>query len=74
MGVFGAILMSADGRMGAFDADRLRYLTALREAAEANGVPWSIWEYSNPYGMSVIVPDGPAVPDTKLLCALGLDQ
>ena len=74
MGEFGAILMSADGRMGAFDADRLRYLTALRTAAEANGIPWSMWEYSNPYGMSVIVPEGPAVPDTKLLGALGLAQ
>ena len=74
MGEFGAILMSSDGRMGAFDADRLRYLSALRQLAEANGIPWSIWEYANPYGMSVIVPDGPAVPDTKLLKALGLAQ
>jgi endoglucanase len=72
MGEFGAILMSADGRMGAFNADRLRYLTAVRMEAERYGMPWSIWEYSNPYGMSVILPVGPAVPDTEMLQALGL--
>lgn len=72
MGEFGAILMSADGRMGAFDADRLRYLEAVRKAAEAHGIPWAIWEYSNPYGMSVIEPTGPAVPDRGLLRAIGL--
>lgn len=74
MGEFGAMLMSPDGRSGAFDADRLRYLTAVRKEAERFNIPWSIWEYSNPYGMSVIEPQGPAVPDTKLLGALGLDQ
>ena len=72
MGEFGAILMTPDGRMGAFDQDRLRYLAAVRQEAEKHGFPWSIWEYSNPYGMSVIVPTGPAVPDTALLEVLGL--
>ena len=72
MGEFGAILMSPDGRMGAFNADRLRYLTAVRQAAEANGIAWAIWEYANPYGMSVIAPSGPAVPDQEMLGALGL--
>jgi hypothetical protein len=72
MGEFGAMLISPDGRTGADDADRLRYLTALRQEAERHGIPWSIWEYSNPYGMSVISPTGPAVPDEALLEALGL--
>lgn len=72
MGEFGAILMTPDGRMGAFNADRLRYLTAVREQAEAHGIPWSIWEYTNPYGMSVILPTGPADADTEMLTALGL--
>lgn len=74
MGEFGAILMSADGRMGAFNADRLRYLEAVRLAAEAHNIPWAIWEYANPYGMSVIAPSGPAVPDLDLLGAIGLAQ
>ena len=73
MGEFGAILMTADGRSGAFDADRLRYLGALREIADRHGIPWSIWEYSNPYGMSLIVPEGPAGPDLPLLGVLGLE-
>ena len=72
MGEFGAILMSDDGRTGAADADRLRYLTDVRSDAEARGIVWSIWEYSNPYGMTVILPQGPAVPDPELLTALGL--
>jgi endoglucanase len=74
MGEFGAILMSADGRMGAFNAHRLRYLDAVRTAAETHRIPWAIWEYANPYGMSVIAPSGPAVPDRELLRALGLAQ
>jgi len=72
MGEFGAILMSDDGRTGAADADRLRYLTDVRTDAEARGIIWSVWEYSNPFGMTVILPKGPAVPDPELLGALGL--
>lgn len=72
MGEFGVILMTDDGRSGAFDADRLRYLETLRKIAERHSIPWSVWEFSNPYGMSVIVPNGPALPDRKMLEALGL--
>ncbi|GLS38615.1 hypothetical protein GCM10010869_42100 [Mesorhizobium tianshanense] len=72
MGEFGVILMSTDGRMGAFDADRLRYLRAVRQQAERFAIPWSVWEFSNPHGMTVIRPDGPAVPDSLMLQALGL--
>ncbi|WP_312796303.1 glycoside hydrolase family 5 protein [Tianweitania sp.] len=72
MGEFGAILMTADGRSGADDADRIRYLTAVRRSAEKSGIPWSIWEYANSYGMSVIPPKGNAVPDMGMLGALGL--
>jgi len=72
MGEFGVIRMTADGRAGAYDPDRLRYLRTVRETAEENGIPWSVWEYSNPYGMTVIEPQGPAVPDEAMLEALGL--
>ena len=72
MGEFGAMLMSDDGRSGAFDADRLRYLETLRRTAESFGIPWSVWEFSNPYGMSVIEPKGPALPDLGMLKVLGL--
>ena len=72
MGEFGVILMSDDGRSGAFDTDRLRYLQTLRTIAEGYGIPWSVWEFSNPYGMSIIKPKGPALPDLKMMQALGL--
>lgn len=72
MGEFGAILMSADGRRGAFEADRSRYVAAVRQQAERFGIPWAAWEYSNAAGMTLIPPTGPLVPDQDLLRALGL--
>lgn len=72
MGEFGVFQISADGRAGAYDPDRLRYLAATRLEAERRGIPWSIWEYSNPHGISLILPKGPAVPDPGMLKALGL--
>jgi endoglucanase len=72
MGEFGVIALSADGRSGAFDADRFRYIETVRTMAEQADIPWSVWEYSNPHGMSLIVPAGPAEPDLGLLRALGL--
>lgn len=74
MGEFGAMLMPPDGTMGAFRADRDRYIAAVRSEAERHGIAWSIWEYANPWGMSVIEPVGPAVPDRSMLAALGLAQ
>ncbi|MDP9835400.1 hypothetical protein J2T09_000141 [Neorhizobium huautlense] len=72
MGEFGAIRITDDGRMGSYDADRLYYLKTVRETAERHGIAWSIWEYSNPHGMTVIQPKGKAVPDDDLLQAIGL--
>lgn len=72
MGEFGVIAITPDGRMGAFAADRLRYLRAVRTAAEAYGIPWAVWEYANPHGMSLILPTGPAIPDDAMLEALGM--
>jgi hypothetical protein len=72
MGEFGAMLLSEDGRSGAENEDRLRYLATLRLLAEQRGIAWSIWEYSNPHGMSLIRTTGPALPDEALLRVLGL--
>jgi len=74
MGEFGVIRISIDGRSGAYDADRLHYLRTVRETAEGYGFPWSIWEYANPDGMTVIEPQGRAVPDADLLQAIGLPR
>ncbi|KEQ02855.1 glycoside hydrolase family 5 protein [Pseudorhizobium pelagicum] len=72
MGEFGARRITHDGRSGAYDADRLTYLNEIRSAAEAHDIPWSVWEYSNPHGMTVIETSGPAVPDMGVVEALGL--
>lgn len=74
MGEFGVIRMTADGRSGAFDIDRLRFLRVARETAEQYDMAWSVWEYSNPHGMTVIKPRGAAVPDADMLEALGLPR
>nr|WP_245432901.1 cellulase family glycosylhydrolase [Mesorhizobium loti] len=72
MGEFGVILMSDDGRKGAFEADRSRYIAAVRKQAEQFGIPWATWEYSNAQGMTLIPSTGPLAPDANLLRALGL--
>lgn len=72
MGEFGVIDMTAKGDSGALQEDRDRYLTAARTLAERYGMAWSFWEYSNPFGMSFIVPEGPAMPDKTLYAPLGL--
>lgn len=74
MGEFGVITMDEKGDSGALPEDRNRYLQAARELAESYGMAWAYWEYANPYGMTFIVPDGPAaLPDTTLLAPLGLE-
>ncbi len=72
MGEFGAGLLSGDYSRGAFEADRSRYIEAVRVEAEDRHIPWAVWEFSNPFGMSVIQRGGSAVPDQGLLSALGL--
>ncbi|HTN61621.1 MAG TPA: cellulase family glycosylhydrolase, partial [Devosia sp.] len=72
MGEFGVIEMTAKGDAGALREDRDRYLTTARTLAEAYGMAWSYWEYSNPFGMTFILPEGPAVPDKTLYQPLGL--
>lgn len=78
MGEFGAILMPDErdpkgpNYMGAYKEDRSAYVKAVRLLAQNNGIPWAMWEYSNPFGMSLIEPYGPAIPDYDLLQALGL--
>ncbi len=73
MGEFGVIEMTAKGDSGALREDRDRYITAARSLAETYGMAWAFWEYANPYGMTFILPDGPAaVADETLYEPLGL--
>lgn len=71
VGEFG-VVAQAPGRGGALPRDRARYLAAVRSFAESYGMAWSMWEYSNPHGMSLITPSGAALPDPLILEALGL--
>lgn len=71
LGEFG-VVRATDSRGGALDADRFRWLDAVRREAEALGAPWSYWEYSNPHGMSLTTPDAGRRPDAVVLEALGL--
>lgn len=71
VGEFGVVRLQPD-RGGATDQDRYRYLETVRTTAEGYGMAWSLWEYSNPHGMSLIEPQGPAVPEPLILRALGL--
>jgi len=71
LGEFSA-MRATDHRGGALDADRFRWLDAVRREAEALGAPWAYWEYSNPHGMSLTTPDASRRPDAVVLEALGL--
>jgi sugar phosphate isomerase/epimerase len=71
LGEFSA-MAATDHRGGALDADRYRWLDAVRREAEALGAPWAYWEYSNPHGMSLTTPDAKRRPDAVVLEALGL--
>ena len=62
LGAFG-VTMPQDDRAGALDADRFRWLSAVRNEAEALGVAWA---YSPP------ALDGSVYPDAVALVALGL--
>jgi hypothetical protein len=71
LGEFG-VMAAKDDRGGALGPDRFRWLDAVRKEAEALGVAWAYWEYSNPYGMSLTTPDKNRRPDPIALKALGL--
>jgi len=60
-----------NGHGGALDADRFRWLDAVRREAEALGAAWAYWRYADPEGMSLTKPDGHQA-DLVALEALGL--
>lgn len=45
VGEFG-VLKESRNKGGALDADRLRWLRAVRHEAERYGIPWAFWEFS----------------------------
>jgi len=71
LGEFG-VMAANDQRGGALDADRYRWLSAVRHEAEALGAAWAYWEYSNPHGMSLTTADRSRRVDPIAVKALGL--
>jgi endoglucanase len=67
-----SVMAANDRRGGALDADRYRWLSAVRHEAEALGAAWAYWEYSNPHGMSLTTADRSRRVDPIALKALGL--
>ena len=55
---------------GINDADRVRWLRDVREAAEARGFGWAHWEYTSPFG--IIADDEMRTLDSSTIKALGL--
>jgi endoglucanase len=51
--------------------DRMRWLTAVREALENNHIGWAMWDYRGGFGV-VTVKDGQVTEDPQVLQALGL--
>ena len=60
LGEFGCVLSSNGQNVG---PDRLRWLTAVREAAEENGFGWAYWAYKGYGGMEFVGPDNNAHSD-----------
>jgi endoglucanase len=73
MGEFGA-MAATSFRGGAAEADRLRWLSAVRQQAEKHGIGWAYWEYSNIHGMSLTTPGARREFDPVALQALGLNE
>ena len=62
LGEFGVYKRAAD------PADRCRWLRDVRELAEANHMPWAMWEYEGGFGLL----NQDRTPDKCLVSALGL--
>jgi hypothetical protein len=57
---------------GAPEPDRLRWLEAVRRAAEARRFGWALWSYSGPAGMTLANEYPARTLDNATLLALGL--
>jgi hypothetical protein len=66
------VMPANPNRGGALDADRFRWLSAVRCEAEALGAAWTYSEHSNREGMSPTSDDKLRRPDPLALRALGL--
>jgi hypothetical protein len=72
LGEFGAMSNEQRG-LPTRPAERLRWLTDVREEAEARGFAWAAWVHSGSIGFSLVKHDGSAELDPGVLQALGFE-
>ena len=72
LGEFG-VMDSAQRAGAARNAERLRWLSDVREEAEAHGFAWAAWVHSGSIGFSLLERDGSAELDPSVLRALGFE-
>jgi endoglucanase len=73
LGEFG--VMDGAQRPGAArQADRLRWLSDVREEAEARGFAWAAWVHSGSIGFSLVEREGSTELDPGVLHALGFEK
>ncbi len=73
LGEFG-VIRRHDIYDGARDSERIRWLSDVRQEAEARGFFWSLWAYSGTGGMEVIKNDHADEIDLLTLSALGIEK
>src|SRR4029079_1646051 len=69
VGAFGA-MNSAQRGVAARPPERLRWLSDVREEAEAHGFAWAAWVHSGSIGFSLVERDGSTELDLGVLRAL----
>jgi endoglucanase len=72
LGEFGAMNNEQRG-LATRQAERLRWLSDVREAAEARGFAWAAWVHSGSVGFSLVKHDGSPELDPGVLQALGFE-
>jgi endoglucanase len=72
VGEFGA-MDNAQRGVATRQAERLRWLTDVREEAETHGFAWAAWVHSGSIGFSLVERDGSTELDPGVLRALGFE-
>jgi endoglucanase len=72
VGEFGA-MDNAQRGVATRQAERLRWLSDVREEAEAHGFAWAAWVHSGSIGFSLVERDGSTELDPGVLRALGFE-
>lgn len=72
LGEFGA-MNNAQRGIATRQAERLRWLSDVREEAEAHGFAWAAWVHSGSIGFSLVTHDGSAELDPGIVRALGFE-